>query len=632
MGPQNDSDRLTREANGPAWLICACVLVSSIILSGCGSLEKPNASPYFAEVVPPAKQEFRLSNGRLPKSFDPALSAVPPETDVIRAIYECLTVADPKTLDAVPGVAEKWTADDNYRIWTFQLRRDAKWINGKSVTARDFVLAWNRLARLGETSGHPELLQNFARLKTAKLDPDKTAAGAKPPPPSNTEPDRGSKNDRNTAIYSSRSEAPAAEPSSPTNNASTVEKLKINDRPLLAVTAESDSVLSVTLETGDPDFPKLITNPVFSPIYGDGNEFLPGASEAAVVTNGPFRISAVSAGGVVLVRSDTFRNNGSVGLDVVTLVPAENTEEALESYRTGKVDAVTNAEFEPLAIKLLSPYEDFRRATHGALNLYEINQSKPPFSDRRVREALAIAIERERLTEGELEGVTRPALRFLPFGGKPVTEIAQDANRARKLLSAAGFPEGQGFPTIRLVINRNDTQQRVARAVARMWKQNLNIDTEITIKETAEMTSVRKSGEYDVIRRGIVFSTSDVQANLAAIFNPDPRDDHAKDNIDAREHSEKHLPASDSNRTGEERPTANAHDNSEALQSTHSLAVPTEAQALYDFSAIPLYFPTSFSLVKPYVLGFEPNSLDILLLKDIRIDPAWQPKRPNGQS
>src|SRR5205085_2812423 len=103
----------------------------------------------------------------------------------------------------------------------------------------------------------------------------------------------------------------------------------------------SDSVLSVTLETGDPDFPKLVANPVFSPIYGDGNEFSPGATGASIVTNGPFRISTVSAGGVVLLRSEMFRNNDSVGLDVVRLVPAENADEALEAYRTGKVDAVT---------------------------------------------------------------------------------------------------------------------------------------------------------------------------------------------------------------------------------------------------------------------------------------------------
>ncbi len=71
--------------------------------------------------------------------------------------------------------------------------------------------------------------------------------------------------------------------------------------------------------------------------------------------------------------------------------------------------------FEPLALKLLTPFEDFRRMTHGALNFYEFNRNKPPFHDRRVREALAISIERKYLTEDEMDGASFPALSFLPF-------------------------------------------------------------------------------------------------------------------------------------------------------------------------------------------------------------------------
>jgi hypothetical protein len=71
----------------------------------------------------------------------------------------------------------------------------------------------------------------------------------------------------------------------------------------------------------------------------------------------------------------------------------------------------------------------------------------------------------------------------------------------------------------------------------------------------------------------------------------------------------------------------------EAKDTSQSAAViPSEAEALYDLKAIPLYFPASYSLVKPYVQGFEPNGLDVLSLKDIRIDYNWQPKRPSNES
>jgi oligopeptide transport system substrate-binding protein len=82
-------------------------------------------------------------------------------------------------------------------------------------------------------------------------------------------------------------------------------------------------------------------------------------------------------------------------------------------------------------------------------------------------------------------------------------KFALDSERAKQLLERAGFPKGEGFPKIHLLINRNDTQQRVARLVARMWKQNLNLDTEIDVKEPAELEAFRAAGQFDLIRRGI---------------------------------------------------------------------------------------------------------------------------------
>ena len=599
-----------------------CILSLALITASCGTLDKPVASPYFADAAPPARQELRWSNGRLPKSFDPALAETPPETDVVRAIYQGLTTIDPKTLNAAPAVAEKWSTPDNRR-WTFQLRKDAKWTNGKNVTAQDFVRSWNRLTALGDKAAHSDLLKNFARLKASPAEKPKES-----PSPTPLE----------KPVKESNENGPANPPpiSSETNTLAQGQQSASphETKPVLlpeppAVKAESDLVLSVTLEAADPDFPKLVANPIFSPIFGDGSEFQAAAPETAIVSNGPFRIAAVGKGALVLAKSDSYFDSDSVQLDAVRFVPAETTEEAVEAYRSGSADVVTNAEFEPAALKLLAPFEDFRKTTHGALNLYEFNQSREPFSDRRVREALAIAIERERLTEGELEGSTRPAFRFLPFGGKQVTQLTQDAARAKSLLESAGFPDGAGFPTIRLVINRNDTQQRIARAVARMWKQNLNIDTEIIVKETADMAAVRAGGDFDLIRRGVVFSTSDPQSNLAAVFAADRIAEPETSKFSAHEPKE-NPPANSAQKAGEDRPSINSHETLEQRRTAE--AVPTEAQALFDFPAIPLYFPTSYSLIKPYVHGYEPNGLDLFLLDDISIDSNWQPKRANGES
>ncbi|MEK7855681.1 MAG: ABC transporter substrate-binding protein, partial [Acidobacteriota bacterium] len=284
------------------------------------------------------------------------------------------------------------------------------------------------------------------------------------------------------------------------------------------------------------------------------------------------------------------------------------------AYRAGELDAITNANFSPLVLKLLSPYEDFRKTTHSALNFYEVNAAKAPFTDRRVREALSNAIERDRLTEGEMDGQTRPALNFLPYATATKAKLSQDKDKARDLLDEAGYPDGDGFPVIKLLVNRNDIQQRIARSVARMWKQNLNVDTEVIVKDTAELEKMRKAGEFDLVRRGVVFPTSDEAANFMAIFEikpaipspPSPQDPKPASGPSATDP----LPAT---------PEVKAAEPTEP-------AILTEDDAMYELHAIPLYFPTSYSLVKPYVIGFDMNSLDAVTLSNVTINSDWQPK------
>jgi len=137
-------------------------VAATCLLSSCAELKAPEPNPYLAETQPPPIQEFRWSNGGMPKSLDPARASAAPETDVVRAIYEGLTEVDPKTFEAVPAVAEKWFVSEDGKTWSFALREDAKWSNGRPVVANDFVRSWKRLLDLGELSAHRHLLDNFA--------------------------------------------------------------------------------------------------------------------------------------------------------------------------------------------------------------------------------------------------------------------------------------------------------------------------------------------------------------------------------------------------------------------------------------------------------------------------------------
>jgi oligopeptide transport system substrate-binding protein len=512
-------------AKKPFSAICSLLLALCLTHSGCFTSEP---SAYYGKVVKPAAQEFRWSNGGLPQTFDPAFAAAPPDTDAVRALFEGLTDYDPQTLAPIPGVATRWESSNDGRVWTFYLRDNARWSNGENVTAADFVRSWERTLKIGPLAPHTELLSNIE--------------GAMP---------------------------------------------TLSAPHTFGARAINEHVLQVTLQRPDTSFPALVAHPVFRPVKVAAADQTNRLESHQLISNGAFHLSSTENDHVELERANTYWDGASVALDRVTFVNTTNAENALNAYHAGDVDAVTNAPFEPLALKLLAPYKDFRRTTFGALTYYVFNTSREPFDDVRVREALALAIDRERVSRDDLEGATEPAGKFLPeamSGEKPVvakTELLEhDANKARELLAEAGYPNGEGFPIIRLLINRNDQQRTVAQSIAAMWRATLNIETEIVVRTWEEYEAAIKANDYDIVRRGIVMQTTSEMINLKMMFERDP-----------------HAPQ----------------------------AAATESQELKELRAVPIYFASSYSLVKPYVTGFDVNVLDAPSLKKTRLDTNWKP-------
>jgi len=651
MKPQINTDRHRWKNKKISVSICVYLwtIVFVLFLSSCSQLEKPTPEPFYSETAPPLKKEFRWSNGKMPKSFDPALAIAPPETDIVRAIYEGLTDTDPKTLKTIPAIAVDWSSSDDFKTWTFKLRPNARWSNNERVTANDFVRSWKRLAEKSKKVSSYKLLQNIVGMQAAENTPgvvreDVDEILSKP----HVEPNAQFLNNQSN---SNTSQQILPKPLETDNKTTSEPKKEQKVKSTFGVEAVDNFTLKVSLVNPDKDLPALVAHPIFRPIYGDGKEFETDKLNAAIVTNGAFRIFSIGQDGITLDRAEYFWNKDAVELERVRFVPTENAEKALEAYRKGEVDAVTNVDFEPLALKLLTPYDDFRRTTHSALNFYEFNRDRTPFDDRRVREALAIAIERERLTEGDTEGATKPALGFLPFGDKNVEEkLTQDVEKAKNLLAEAGFPNGVNFPAVKLVVNRNEIQQRIARSVAKMWKQNLNVETEIIVKESAEIETAKAAGDFDLIRRGEVLPTGDETINMLTIFPPKNQThentagkltseenngqinkENESGNINKSENNAAPANGKTDNPTAEKRLEESPILESPQVKNT-DIIILTEAQAIAELSAIPLYFPTSYSLVKPYIRGFEINTLDAPSLKGVKIDFDWQPKKANGES
>src|SRR5215218_356019 len=448
-------------------ILWSLLVALCLIHTGCFNTSEP--STYYGKVVPPKAQEFRWSNGGLPQTFDPAFAAAPPDTDAVRALFEGLTDYDPKTLAPVPAVATRWESSNDGRVWTFYLRDNARWSNGEKVTAQDFVRSWERTLKIGPLAPHTELLSNIEGAAPSVSTPHPFGARA------------------------------------------------INEH-----------VLQVTLQRADSSFPALVAHPVFRPVKVANAESTDRLESHELISNGAFHLLAAENNEVQLERAKTYWDDASVSLDRVTFVNTTNAEDALSAYKAGEIDAVTNAPFEPLALRLLAPYKDFRRSTFGALTYYGVNTAREPFDDVRVREALALAIDRERISRDDLQGSTEPAEKFLPeamSGEKPVVAHAErlehDINRARELLAEAGYPDGEGFPVIRLLINRNDQQRIVAQSIAAMWRSTLNIETEIVVRNWDEYEAAIRTGDYDVVRRGMVMQSTSELVNLKMLFERD---------------------------------------------------------------------------------------------------------------
>jgi oligopeptide transport system substrate-binding protein len=538
---------------------------------------------YYGRVVVPRSQEFRWIDGGLPQTFDPAFAAAPPDTDVVRAIFEGLTDYDPRTLSPVPAVATRWESSNEGKVWMFYLREDARWSNGESVTARDFVDSWQRTVSIGDLAPHTELLSNIVGARKVAAPNQPLAANKKVPRP----PRAVSENESGKSF---------------------------------GVQAIGSKVLRVDLERADPNFPALVAHPVFRPVKVEKVEPLKRMGPINLVSNGPFSLAKSDGDRILLERADNYWGKEDIYLQHVEFVGAKDAEAALAAYRAGEVDAVTNSAFEPLALKLLAPYKDFRRETYGALTYYSFNVSKRPFDDVRVREALAIAIDRERISEDDLGGAVEPAKKFLPevMSGsrKPVVAkselLEQDTERARGLFAEAGYPNGEGFPTIRLLVNRNEQQRLVALSIAAMWRSTLNVETEIVVRNWDEYEAAIRAGDYDVVRLGIVMQTTDELSNIRTLFQQDTDSQTSPGSVAQTlgpPNEAAHEPTNPARRPSAPRP------------------IESEGEALNELRAIPLYFASSYALVKPYVAGFDSNVLDAPSLKQVRIETKWsEPK------
>lgn len=417
-------------------------------------------SPAFAANVPSgaqlaSTQEIVRHIKDEPASLDPMKAVGLPEIQVMRDLFEGLTNQDAHG-KIVPGVALSWSSNDN-KTWIFTLRKDARWSNGEPVTAQDFVYSWQRLVEPKNSSPFAW----FAALSGIE-------------------------------------------------NAEAITKGQMS-ADKLGVTATDATHLKVTLSRQVPWFPSMVANAAMYPvsqkvIEKEGDSW---TSPGKLVGNGAYQLQdRVVNEKIVLVRNANYWDDKKSVLTKVTFIPINEESSATKRYRANDIDITESFPKNMYALlKKELPGQVYTPDQLGTY-YYAFNTEKGPTADVRVRKALSWSIDRRIIAEKVLGTGEKPAWHFTPdvtAGFTPMKSYLQQHSQqelnaqAKALLTAAGY--GPGKPLhLTLLYNTSESHQKIAIAVASMWKKNLGVDVTLQNQEWKTYIDSRNSGSFDVIR------------------------------------------------------------------------------------------------------------------------------------
>lgn len=434
-------------------------------------------SSAMAAQVPPGtvlatKQEIVRHIKDEPASLDPIKAVGLPEAQLARDLFEGLVNQGAKG-EIVPGVATGWQTIDN-RSYTFHLRKDAHWSNGDAVTAKDFVYSWQRLV-------DPQSLSPFAWF--ARL------AGIQ-----NAEQIIGGK-------------LPADK---------------------LGVSAPDDYTLKVQLDKPMPYFVSLTANFSLFPVNKTvvekyGNDWTKAGN---IVGNGAFKLQQrVVNEKLVLTPNEHYWDHARTLLTQVTFVPINQESNASKRYLAGDID-ITESFPKNMYQKLLKeiPEQVYTPDQLGTY-YYAFNTQSAPTNDVRVRQALSYAIDRKIIAEKVLGTGEKPAYHFTPdvtAGFVPEPNLLQQQSQgeldaqAKALLQAAGY--GPNNPLkLTLLYNTSESHQKIAIAVASMWKKKLGVEVKLHNQEWKSYIDSRNAGNFDVVRASWVGDFNEASTFLSLL-------------------------------------------------------------------------------------------------------------------
>ncbi len=446
-----------------------------------------------AEAAATGEKILSVQVGPDPETIDPALNSAVDGGNMLLHSFECLLAMD-ENGQLIPGQAESYEVSEDGLTWTFHLREGLKWSDGSDLNANDFVYSWKRVC-------DPMVAAPYAETVLSMVEG--------------------------------------------------YEKAIEGDLDALQVVASDDNTLVVTLNAPCSYFGSLAAFATLSPVQQatvEANGDAWATSAETYISNGPFYVSEWVPGSyIMMTKNPYYWNADAIKLDGIKWNLIEDSNAAYSAYQTGEVLMIKSVPTEE--IPSLKDSADFYVDSNIGTYYLSVNLERDAFKDAKVRKALSLAIDREYVANNLMQGTYSPAGSFIGAGwidmdgkqfkdnangGKPyidVTNYEANLEEAKQLLADAGYPNGEGFPTITYTTNDAGYHKVVAEYLQQEWAK-LGIDLQVDIVEWASFTPMRRNGDFDVARNGWVGDYSDPSNMLDLFYSTNGNNDGKFNNAD----------------------------------------------------------------------------------------------------
>ena len=506
-------------------------------------------------------QVLHVGNGAEPQDLDPQIVTGVTEHHLIMSMIEGLVIEDPVDLHPIPGVAERWDiSQPDGLIYTFHLRKNAKWSNGEPVTAVDFVRSYQRI--LTPTLASQYASQHFMVTNAKAYN-------------------EGKLKDFSQVGY------------------------KALDPHTFQIKLESPTAYLLSLMNHTSWFPVHVpTIERHGPAFSRGNRW---TRPGNFTGNGPFQLDKWRYNYAVTVRkSPTYWDAANVHLNAINFYAIESQDTEERAFRAGLLHVTQPPPPTKIAVYQERWPDRIRISPYLGAYFYRINVTKPPLNDKRVRRALAMAIDRESIVKNVTKGGQLPANNLTPpntAGFNARARIPTDLAAAKKLLAEAGFPDGKGMPPVEILYNTQETHRTIAEAIQQMWKVNLGVDARLQNQEWKVYLDSQKTLNYQVCRAGWI-----------------------GDYVDPNTFLDMWVKDGGNNETGWTNPEYDRliEDAGRTTDTAKRFELFQRAEEILmdECPIMPIYFYTRVALMRPELKGWNPTVLDNHPFKYVRLDPG----------